>query len=165
MSVALTITFDDLGVTSGLRRMQARADDLRPVLADIGAELESSTVKRFVTNVAPDGVPWPPSARAKEKPLTRTLVLTGDLRDSIHYVVESDAVEVGSALVYAGIHQVGGTITAKGKALAFTLFNGAFVMTKSVTIPARPYLGMSANDNATVLDIVGQHMARAAVGG
>lgn len=164
MSVALTITVQDANVLAGLRKMKAVAEDLGPVLADIGAELESSTVKRFVTNVAPDGVPWPPSARALATGRP-TLVQFGDLRDSIHYVVDGDAVEVGSNLVYAGIHQMGGTITAKGKALAFTLFNGAFVQTKSVTIPARPYLGMSSNDNAAVLDIVGEHLARAAVAG
>lgn len=164
MSVALTITVQDANVLAGLRKMKAVADDLGPVLANIGAELESSTVKRFVTNVAPDGVPWPRSARALATGRP-TLVQFGDLRDSIHYVVDGDAVEVGSNLVYAGIHQMGGTITAKGKALAFTLFNGAFVHTKSVTIPARPYLGMSSNDNAAVLDIVGEHLARAAVAG
>lgn len=163
MAVGLTITIQDADVLSGLRKMKAVADDLGPVLADIGAELESSTVKRFVTNLAPDGVPWPPSARAKATGRP-TLVQFGDLRDSIHYVVEGDAVEVGSNLIYAGIHQVGGTISAKGKALAFTLHNGAFVMVQSVTIPARPYLGLSLNDNAAVLDIVGEHLARAAVG-
>ena len=164
MAVGLTITVQDADVLSGLRKMKAVADDLGPVLADIGAELESSTVKRFVTNVAPDGVPWPPSARAKATGRP-TLVQHGDLRDSIHYVVDGDAVEVGSNLIYAGIHQVGGTISAKGKALAFTLHNGPFVMVQSVTIPARPYLGLSSNDNAAVLDIVGEHLARAAVGG
>ena len=163
MAVGITITVQDTAVLSGLAAMKAVADDLAPVLADIGAELESSTVKRFISNVGPDGVPWSPSARAKAEG-TPTLVQHGHLRDSIHYEVAGDAVEVGSNLIYAGIHQVGGTISAKGEALAFTLANGAFVMTKSVTIPARPYLGMSDNDNATVLDIVGEHLARAAGG-
>lgn len=163
MAVALTLTIDNDEILGGLRRMRERAEDLRPVLADIGDELTSSTVKRFVSNVAPDGTPWKASLRA-EKTGTPTLVLTSNLRDSIHYVVDENGVSIGSSLVYARIHQAGGVISAKGGALSFTLYGGAFVTVRSVTIPKRPYLGMSDNDNQATLEILGDHLARAARG-
>ena len=163
MAVAFTLTIDNSEILGGLRRMRERAEDLRPALADIGAELESSTVKRFVSNVAPDGTPWKASLRA-EKTGTPTLVLTSNLRDSIHYVVDENSVSIGSSLVYARIHQTGGVISAKGGALSFTLYGGAFISVRSVTIPKRSYLGMSDNDNQAVLDIIGDHLARAARG-
>lgn len=159
--VAFTLTIDDVGVHAGLSSLYARVTDLTPVLEDIGAELESSTIERFETNIAPDGTPWEPSARARETG-TPTLVFNTDLRESIHYVIEGDAVEVGSNLIYSAIHQTGGTITAKGEALAFTLFSGAFVLAQSVSIPKRSFLGMSANDNQRTLDILGRHLALAA---
>lgn len=163
MAVAFTLTVDHLEVRGRLVRLRDRVSDLTPVLDDIGAELESSTLERFETNIAPDGTPWEPSKRGAETK-TPTLVLDGDLRDSIHYVVEGDAVEVGSNLIYSAIHQTGGTITAKGEALAFTVFGGDMVLVQSVTIPKRAYLGMSANDNDAVLQILGEHLVRAGVG-
>lgn len=164
MSVAWTLTIDNDDVLGGLRRMREVGEDLRPVLTDIGAELEGSTVKRFTTNVAPDGTPWKASLRA-EKTGTPTLVLSSNLRDSIHYVVEANAVSIGSNLIYAKVHQTGAVITAHGGALAFTLYGGSFVTVQSVKIPKREYLGMSANDNRVVPEIVGDHWARAARGG
>lgn len=165
MAVAFTLTIGGFEeVLVGLSRMRAVGEDLRPVLGDIGDELQGSTVKRFISNVAPDGTPWKPSLRA-EKTGDKTLVLKSNLRDSIHYVVEPNAVSIGSALIYAKVHQTGAVITAKGGALAFTLYGGAFITVRSVTIPKRPYLGMSVNDNQVVGEIVGEHWARAARGG
>lgn len=163
MAVAFTLQVDDDQILGSLRRMRGVVEDMRPVHADIGAELESSTVKRFVTNVAPDGTPWKASLRA-EKTGTPTLVMTSNLRDSIHYVADAAGVSVGSALIYAKIHQTGGVIEAKGGALSFTLYGGAFVTVRSVKIPARPYLGLSANDNRVLPEIIGEHLAVAARG-
>ena len=56
------------------------------------------------------------------------------------------------AWIDARIHQFGGVITpVKGKCLAFNL-GGKKVFAKKVTIPARPYVGMSeANKTDMVL--------------
>jgi phage gpG-like protein len=42
--------------------------------------------------------------------------------------------------VYAKIHEYGGVIRARGKYLTFIGSDGKRVFTKSVTIPARPYM-------------------------
>lgn len=165
MAAGFTLSTDHGAVSRGIGRLAAMGRDLVPLLQDLGQEGEDSTVLRFDTNIAPDGAPWKPSLRAT---ITggKTLVESTRLRDSIHYQLDGDdAVEWGSNVIYAGVHQAGATITAKGGgALTFTLATGATVMVKSVTLPARAFLGISAHDSAEMLDIVEGHFHRA-VGG
>jgi phage gpG-like protein len=48
------------------------------------------------------------------------------------------SVSIGSDRKYAAIHQLGGVIKAKGKALVFML-GGKKIFAKQVKIPARPF--------------------------
>jgi phage virion morphogenesis protein len=166
--LAISIQISSTGAATAFAALRQVNDDLRPVLDDIGAELESSTLERFETNVGPDGVAWPQSLRAQTSG-GRTLVESGTLRDSVSYRVDGNhAVEVGAggaAGAYAAIHQLGGTITAKGQALRFQLATGQWVTRKSVRIPARPYLGLSADDQVAVPEIVVDHWRRALYAG
>lgn len=162
--VAIRIQLDDTGAAGALGRLRAASRDVRPLLEDIGAELETSTLERFQTNNGPDGTPWKPSLRAREKG-GRTLVESSTLRDSVAYRLDGDvAVEIGAggaAGAYAAIHQVGGEISAKGGALRFRLATGQYVTVGRVRIPARPYLGLSAEDQAAIPDIAAEHWRRA----
>lgn len=162
----LTLTYDDLGVR---RAMDGLLDLGRiqriQLMRDIGAQLEATTVDRFYSGVGPDGESWEPSFRARVKG-GKTLVDSGLLRDSIHYVADDDAVEIGSADGRSAIHQFGGTITAKtGSGLHFALADGSFHRPQSVTIPARPFVGLSAEDGRLVETIAEQALARALAGG
>jgi phage gpG-like protein len=68
--------------------------------------------------------------------------VSGYLRRSIKSTVDSSKLEgsIGSDVIYAAIHEYGGTITAKkGPYLVFQA-NGSWVKTSSVKIPERPYL-------------------------
>ncbi|MFN3513457.1 MAG: phage virion morphogenesis protein [Phenylobacterium sp.] len=167
VAITLRLDLEDAGVRKALSAMIDLGRDLTPVLEDSGAELESSTLERFQTNLAPDGTPWRPSlaSQVTGKP---TLVGEGFLRDSVNYRLDgTTAVEIGAGGVaadYAAVHQLGATITAKGGALRFSLATGGFATVKSVTIPARPYLGVSDQDARAIVDIVGDHWARAAGG-
>ena len=61
----------------------------------------------------------------------------------------------------AVVHQFGGVIRAKaGGKLAFRM-GGKLVRTDSVTIPARPYLGISTEDGAMILEVVEGALDRA----
>lgn len=158
---ALNLTLDDASAMKGVGALLASLGNLRPVLNEIGAELEKTTLDRFETGVGPDGIAWKPSRRAAETG-GQTLVESTALRDSVHYVADDHGVEIGAggpAGAYAPIHQFGGTITAKDGYLKFRLGSGAFVSVKSVTIPARPYVGLSAEDERTIPSIVGAHLA------
>lgn len=75
--------------------------------------------------------------------LNTTGTSTGALSGSIGYDVDGSrlAGHVGTAMIYARIHEFGGVIRpVRAPMLRFTLPDGTFVRTKRVTIPARPYL-------------------------
>lgn len=76
---------------------------------------------------------------------------TGRLRSSITHDVREggNSIEgvIGSNVIYARIHELGGVIRPKtpGGKLRFQTKEGAWVTTDSVTIPARPYLAPAVN--------------------
>lgn len=166
MSVALNISFDDLQIRTAADGLIALDQNLQTeLLAPIGGALEASTVERFETSLGPDGQPWEPSLRAK---ITggKTLAHHGHLRDSIHFVLEEGAVEIGSADIRAGVHQFGATIHAKtGAGLNFTLADGLRVTVDTVTIPERPFLGLSSDDRGEVIQLGEDALARAVAAG
>lgn len=77
--------------------------------------------------------------------------MRGGLQGSITFRTGPDQVAVGTNKVYGAVHQFGATIRPKGRALVFNL-GGRKVFARSVTIPARPYLGFGAEDRQAVLD-------------
>lgn len=147
MAVTLSADIDLLGFRAVLGAYSAGAQNLSPLMEQCGVILEESARDRITkSNQSPDGTPWPKSMRAQEDG-GKTLFDTGRLSQSIQYIAGTKQVEVGTNVIYGGIHQVGRTIKAKnGKALAFALPNGEFAVVGSVTIPARPYLGVSQQD-------------------
>tara|TARA_R110000787_G_scaffold168855_6_gene281575 strand:- start:5847 stop:6299 length:453 start_codon:yes stop_codon:yes gene_type:complete len=112
-----------------LAKMLRGVEDLEPLMDEIGGILVASTQHNFERGRAPDGTAWLPSERATNEG-GQTLIDSGILLTSITHNADRDSVEVGSNMVYAGIHQFGG---AAGR-------NGA------TKLPARPYLGISTGD-------------------
>jgi phage gpG-like protein len=147
MSVTLNADLDLLGMKAVLGAYALAGEDLSPLMDMCGALLETSTKDRMRdTNVAPDGTPWSPSFRSTYDG-GKILSDSGRLADSIQYIAGPSQVEVGTNVFYAGIHQTGGIIEPKaGYALAFALPGGGFAVVGDVSIPARPYLGISDQD-------------------
>ena len=111
----------------------------------IGEVLVSSTKKRFEDETAPDGTKWPKSYRAAARG-GQTLSDKGHLKNSIDYQASATKVEVGTNIKYAHVHQEGMEIKAKNaKSLRFRGVGG-WVKKKKVTIPKRPFLGISDKD-------------------
>ncbi len=76
----------------------------------------------------------------------------GNLVTSMDHVVGSGEVSWGgSPLVYAAIHHFGGVITPKNAEKLVFQMGGRTIVADSVTIPERPYLGISP-DNAAELE-------------
>jgi phage gpG-like protein len=71
----------------------------------------------------------------------KALLDSGRLFKSVTFRADGQSVEVGSNLVYARIHQLGGK-AGRGR---------------KVTIAARPYLGFNAADRGASLRILGRH--------
>lgn len=141
-----------------------------PVMAAIGTGLVESTHERFERAVDPGGQAWAPLlpayAAIKRGPgILRAAGMAGGLMGSITRRAGRDRVEVGTNKIYAGVHQHGATIRAnKAKALVFRLAGG-MVMAKSVTIPARPFLGLTRSDEDMILDMLQDALERATAAG
>lgn len=153
------IKTEDAGVLAALRRVVGTLADPTPLAAEIAALGENSTRLRFRTQIAPDGSTWKPSLRAQ---ITggRTLTQDGHLSGSLSARHGRDFAEWGVNRIYAAIHQFGGVIRPKtAKALRFQLAGGGFAVVQSVTMPARPYLGLSDDDRSDVLDAIERALA------
>jgi phage virion morphogenesis protein len=164
MSGEFRIEVTDASLLAALRRLAGAMADTSPIMADIAALGEKSTRQRFRTQTGPDGKPWKPSLRAQ---ITggRTLTQEGRLAASISSSTRSgrDWAEWGSNVIYAAIHQFGGTIRARNaKALRFALAGGGFATVKSVTLPARPFLGLSTDDIGDITRLIQDRLAAAA---
>ncbi|UJX42973.1 phage virion morphogenesis protein [Desulfovibrio sp. JY] len=146
-----------------LARLLTRVDDMTPAMALIGRLLVGSIQENFELGHAPDGTRWKPSLRAKLQG-GQTLVDTGALMSGIVYEASANRVEIGPSgpsLKYARIHQEGGEIRPKtAKALFFRGADGQARAVNVVRIPARPYMGLSAEDwnsiGETLLDYLGK---------
>lgn len=112
----IRIEVDDHDIAGGIRRLVAAGADLTPVMAEIGDALMFSTQRRFDTKSGPDGRPWAPFAPstlrrmpARRRP-AELLRDSGRLASSLTAASDGTAVEVGTNVIYAGIHQFGGEI-------------------------------------------------------
>lgn len=152
--IALQLKFDDVRVRSALMEVISLGHDAAPIMQEIAAYGENSTLERFDSETGPDGKKWKQSLRAK---LTggKTLTDKGHLRGSITSDSGRDWAQWGSNKVYARIQQQGGVIKPKsaGK-LRFRLANGGWRTVSQVTLPARPYLGVSHEDEVEILAII-----------
>lgn len=139
-------------VERSLLGLQHGFGDLTPLMDSIGLTLEGSAIDRFEKEQAPDGTPWAPSIRAKEEG-GKTLTDSSRLRSSITSNPSASSVEVGTNVIYGGAHQDGITITAKTeRGLAFSLPGDlGFRRVMQVELPARPFLGLSSDDEAELL--------------
>lgn len=164
MAAFQTVTFDDVALRSALKAARARGQDMRPALRTIGQAGVNQTKKRFISKRGPDGSSWKPTRKIGGT----TLIASGLLLRSISVRQLVDAsVAWGSNRVYAAIHQFGGTIKpVNGKHLKFRVGgNGGWVSVKSVTIPARPYLGINTADLAEFAAIALRHVGQPLTGG
>ena len=182
---ALRVDLDATAAIARIGRLALGLRDPRPMLAEIGARLEATTRERFESEREPGGAPWLPSQRAQREG-GQTLTDSGRLRASITHVVRGSGagaeVLVGTNVVYAAIHQFGGTVkrAARTQTLAFNAA-GRFLSRRNARrrragsirvafarigegeteIPARPFLGLSDGDSAAILRIARKHLDEA----
>lgn len=207
--VTETVTFAELGAFLQGASGRVAVVSYRPAIQACKLAVVASTQENFAGSHAPDGTPWQPLAHPRpnskgaDKPLRDTGILAASVsaRGQGHYEKVSDtALEFGTNLDYAAIHQTGGVIRPQGKALAIPLTREAqrtgwprdwqpgvlhpqgrflaetktgargkpkvirhYLFAKSVTIPARPFLGWNdqlVDDCGRILvDFVAQKIA------
>ncbi len=137
MGVRLAYSIDDRAARGFLSRLGDV--DTRSMFDEIGGYLDSEVALRFVEGVDWEGNALIPSERA-EKEGGKTLVDKAHLRDSYTHNVflDGSGVEHGSDMVYAAIHHFGGK-TGRNH---------------SVELPARPVMGINADDENEINHIV-----------
>ncbi|MBA6100470.1 phage virion morphogenesis protein [Pseudomonas juntendi] len=175
----LEVAIDTTVVGRELELLIERLGSLRTPLNDIAEYLHISTDARARRQVAPDGTPWAPLsprtlARKKGNKILRE---SGALLDTLRHQVTDDGLEFGTDCPYGAIHQDGGKIehAARSQQVYFKEKGGVvgnrFVKksksnfaqwvthgARSVEMPARPYLGLSSEDEAEILEIVSDYL-------
>jgi phage virion morphogenesis protein len=176
----LKVDVDDSRSGAVLAELAERMEDLRVPLLDIAEYLHQSTNDRFIKQVSPDGAPWAPLAPSTiaRKKSSRILRQDGNLQDTIRHRVSSDELEFGTNRPYGAIHQFGGKIehAARSQQVYFKHKNGEvgnrFVKKSksnfaqwvtrgahSTEMQARPYLGLSADDDTEILQILSDYLS------
>ena len=144
MAVKNGVSLNWGGFDKALSKAAHKLGDTQALMESVGDALVSGTLKRFQNEEEPTGKKWPKSKRAAKEG-GQTLTDTALLRRSIEYAATTNKVMVGSNLPYARIHQLGGK-TGKGH---------------KVDMPARPYLGVSAEDMEEVRETMADFLAGA----
>ncbi|MGR3501604.1 phage virion morphogenesis protein [Pseudaestuariivita sp.] len=122
-----------IGTLIGLSRA-----DYVDLTFQVGQFLEGSTKARFADEESPDGDPWAdwsPDYAASRHRGQSLLQAEGDLLDSVANRSQGTVARVGTPLIYGAIHQFGGDEV-------------------EINIPARPYLGVSDDDEAEIRELV-----------
>jgi phage virion morphogenesis protein len=166
-----------------LALLQAQLGNLEPFYRDAGKYLLRSHRDRWARQVSPDGGPWqalsPAYLKAKPKNKDKILVLDGKLQQ-LHYALDAESLAVGTDRIYGAIHQFGGKIKHKARQGSVYFHHdphtgevgnrfvkkGDSTFAQDVTvgehetdIPARPFLGLSGDDEAELLALLADHLA------
>lgn len=162
----ITITVDDRAVVNALNALRSRVGDMTPAMRAAAQVLRSDILERFDAQNAPDGAPWKPLTTAailararrhapagyrKRRAQTiarfsagaKALLDTGALRNSIKVLrASSTEAVVGTSLSYSAIHHFGGQ-AGRGR---------------KVTIPARPFMGLSRDGKQEIIDTLRRYL-------
>lgn len=150
----IEVSLDSEEVRTAINNLLAASVDLTPLMRSIGEHLLTTTRERFVDQKGPDGVPWAPlSESTKRRNVDKILTESGILQGQLAYQARSDQVEVGSPTIYAGTHQFG---ASKG---AFGSTSGGSPIPWG-DIPARPFLGLSTDDEDEIAAIVSRFLTK-----
>lgn len=150
IAAMIEIELQATAVQQALQSLARAAQNLRPALADMGESLINSTRRRFDSASGPDGAPWAANSPVTLLRKRGTRPLTGEtglLGTEIHYQASQSVLRVGSPKEYAAMQHFG------GKKSDFPQLWG--------DIPARPFLGLSQDDEREVAEIALDHLRRA----
>lgn len=138
------VTIDDAELRQALAAIAGIGRDPGAVLRPIGVAMVASTRNRIIAEQTPDGADFVAlhartRARKRGPGILRERDKRGGLFASLTHQVDGATLRVGTNKVYAATHQFGRD-----------------------AIPARPFLGLSAEDRQTIAEIFDAHARRAA---
>ena len=165
----------------GLKKLQSKLKatenimrSMKPYWQLVGQYVQRQTIKeRFDKEQAPDGQKWKPHSemtkkmRAKRHKTGNMKILkdNGELRRSITYEAGNNYVKVGSVLKYARVHQFGANIRVSKKQKAYFHYRGFHIKKSIITIPARPFLGLTQQEREHIKSMLKSFIKRHITGG
>ena len=167
-NVNIRIDLDDKELRATLSRLVAFGHDLSPVTAEIAAHILRVTGDAFEQERDPaTGSAWAPlsevTLRQREKSGhvgsdgAKKLQASRNLLKSIVADFDAESAVVGTNLVYATTQQFGAERGEFGHG-QFKTKKGSFPIPWG-NIPARPFLGVSPEDERAITDIISDHVA------
>lgn len=160
----IQIEVSSAATEAALARLEHVLEDPFPLMQDIGDLLTVSTKKRFAEGVSPDGVRWAPKSpttlehygirRSNRIDIRPLFGPSGALNSTIYPEPSRDEVLIGSNLVYAAVQHFGAAKGAFGR-----MANGSPIPWGD--IPARPFLGVSAEDEIGIAATVEDYLTSA----
>ena len=154
----LDVVINDSAVGRALEELVGRLGDLTTPYNDIAEYLHQSTDDRFRQKVAPDGSPWAPlsAVTLARKKGTGILREKGTLQDTLRKQITRNELAFGTDRPYGAVHQFGQKKGASGSSGGRPIPWG--------DIPARPYLGLSSDDETEVFLIIHDYLAEPFMG-
>ena len=174
MSAPFTLVIDDRELLDALSGLSAKMADLSAPLREIGDAMVLSTKARFANSHGPEGEKWASNSDVtverwlgakggawkksgalskRGEKLTaakKPLVAFGTMGQQIHPVITGPStLEWGASDRQANVMQWGAPKHTLGPKSPWG------------DIPARPYLGLSAQDRETILDVIQRYLALA----
>lgn len=162
------------GLVDIINNLTIKGQNVEDLMKGIGEILANSTKERFQKAEAPDGTPWVPNSettlsaylskhksnftqsgdlsKSGRRRLGNKKPLQGETRalsTTIAWQLVGSVLYIGSPVVYAATQQLG---AKKG---AFGIYNNR--PTPWGDIPARPYLGISDDDEIAIIDFLQEY--------
>lgn len=151
MTDKLVLSVDSARAERWFGKLVERSSSLAGLMTDIGEALLESTQQRFVQGVGPDGIAWQALADGSGR---TPLLDSGRMRDEIFPTSGADWMELSATAKQARWHQQGTdpyTISPKNKkALNWPGGPGPRGKVNHPGLPARPFMGISADDEALI---------------
>ena len=143
----IEIKIDNKEVEQKLQELAKKSSNLKPLMKNIAGIFASATEDNFAEEGRPDK--WIDLSEVTKKQRKKIgkypgqiLQVTGQLASSVNTYYDDDSAVIGSNLAYAAIHQLGGQA---GK-------------NKKVTIPARPYLKLTSDDEEEIFKLLFEYI-------
>lgn len=158
MDLGVSIALDGGTFAEAMAHMRRYVSfDPAPLMEAIAGLGESQTIRRITDEkTAPDGTPWAPNRAGSS-----ILMETGQhLLKSVAFYASAEEAVWGASWEFAHVHQEGAVINAKDSPYLTFFAGGAWRSKKSVTIPARPFVGLSDENRAEIEDLVTDHFGR-----
>ena len=143
----IEIKLDNKEVLTRLQELASRGENLRPLMKNIAGIMATATEDNFKNEGRPDK--WVDLSETTKKQRQKIgkypgqiLQVSGQLASSVSTAYDDNSAVIGSNLVYAAIHQLGGQ-TGKNK---------------KTTIPARAYLKLTDDNFEEIFDEINKFL-------